>query len=90
MPFDQRGPYLVQDRAVRFGFIGSIGVIGITMGTLWTLRISDSPAMPAGEAFITVLVGGMGVAVALTFLFGLIDLFVDEKLEVREDARSDE
>lgn len=74
------------ERAVRFGFIGSIGVIAIALGTFWMLRLSDDPALPAGEFFITLVVVGMGTSVALMFLFALFDVFVDEKLEVREYA----
>ena len=50
------------------------------------LRLSDDPALPVGEFFITLIVVGMGTAVALKFLFGLFDVFVDEKLEVRENS----
>jgi len=74
------------ERAVRFGFVGTIGVITISLGTFWMLRISEDPAMPAGELFIFLTVVGMGTWVALMFLFGLFDVFVDEKLEAREHA----
>lgn len=72
------------ERAVRYGFIGSIGVLTISLGTFWFLHISQDPATPAGEAFIFLLVVGLGTAVALMFLFALIDVFIDEKLENRD------
>ena len=74
------------ERAVRFGFVGTIGVIAISFGTFWVLRLSEDPAMPAGELFIFLIVVGMGTWGALMFLFGLFDVFVDEKLEARERA----
>lgn len=78
------------ERAVRFGFVGSIGVIAISLGTYWMLQLSESPANPFGEAFIFLIVVGLGLAVALTFLFGLIDVFVDEKLEVHDSSSTGE
>lgn len=78
------------ERAVRFGLIGSIGVLVIAVGTFAMLQLSESPAFPAGKAFITVIVVGLGLAVALMFLFGLIDVLVDEKLEDRENTSTDE
>lgn len=78
------------ERAVRFGFIGAIGLIGIASGTLWLLRVADVPASPTGGAFVYLLVAGFGTAVALMFLFALFDVFVDEKLEAREGADPDE
>lgn len=78
------------ERAVRFGFVGTVGVIAISLGTFWVLRISEDPAMPAGELLVFLIVVGMGTWVALMFLFGLFDAFVDEKLETRGRADPEE
>lgn len=78
------------ERAVRFGFVGTVGVVAIASGTFWMLRISEDPAMPAGELFIFLLVVGMGTWVALMFLFGLFDVFVDEKLDARGRSNPEE
>lgn len=78
------------ERSVRFGITGTIGVMIISLGTFWVLQLSESPAMPAGQAFIILIIVGFGLAVALMFLFGLMDIFVDEKLEHRERPNTDE
>jgi len=78
------------ERAVRFGFVGSIGVIAISLGTFGVLRIARDPSRPAGKAFIFLLVVGLGTAVTLMFLFALIDVFIDEKLELRERSGPEE
>ena len=78
------------ERAVRFGFVGTVGVTAIASGTFWMFRISEDPAMPAGELFVFLLVVGTGTWVALMFLFVLFDVFVDEKLDARGRSNPEE
>lgn len=69
-------------RAVSFGFIGAIGVMLVSTATLWLLNQALRRSMSSlNRWFVFIVIGGFGVAVALSFLFGLIDILVDEKLE---------
>lgn len=79
------------ERAVRFGFVGSIGVTAISLVTFWMLRRARTNASyGAGETALLVLVGAVGTAIVLMFLFALIDVFVDEKLDARGGAGPEE
>lgn len=70
------------ERAVRFGFLGAIGVTAVSVATGWLLGQALTQSMTGfNRLFVYVIVGGFGTALALAFLFGLIDALVDEKLD---------
>lgn len=80
------------DRAAKFGFVASIGVTAISWATflmirmVWANRISGFE----GKAIATILVVVAGTAVILMFLFAVIGVFVDRKLEARGLASLEE
>lgn len=81
------------DRAAKFGFVATIGVTAISLATflmirmVWANRISGFE----GKSIATiVLVGAGGTTVILMFLFAVIGVFVDRKLEASEIASRDE
>lgn len=80
------------ERAVRFGFTGMIGLAVIGVVTVWVATLADATVSVnlRGTDIRIVIMGLMGAAVALMFLFWLIGLFVDEKLEDNEIDRPDE
>ena len=73
-------------RAAKFGSLGSIGVILISlatgglMGMAWANRLSGAEGMAIGTVLI---VGIVGMAFATLFLFVVIGAFLDRELEVR-------
>lgn len=73
-------------RAARFGFVGAIGVILITLGTygLMGLAWADRVAGSEGNAIATMtIVGIAGMAVGILFLFVVIGAYLDRELEAR-------
>lgn len=79
------------ERAVRFGFIGAVGVTIVSLVTSWLLQQALTQSMSGfNQLFVSVIVGGFGTAVALSLLFGLIDALVDEKLDERGQRRPGE
>lgn len=81
------------DRAAKFGFVATIGVTAISLATflmmrmVWANRISGFE----GKAMATIaLIGAGGTAVILMFLFAVIGVFVDRKLEASGIASPEE
>lgn len=73
-------------RAARYGVIGAVGFVIISLGTggLMQLAWADRVAGYEGKAMGTVaLVGILGTAVAVLFLFVVIGAFLDRELEAR-------
>lgn len=81
------------DRVAKFGTIGAVGVVLISLGTVglgwiaWTDRIAGAEGMALGTV---VLVGIAGTAVAVLFLFVVVGAFVDRELAARNLDRSEE
>jgi len=75
------------ERVVRFGFVGAIGITAISMVTFWLAQVAQTNAsFDWAQDALLLLAVGVGTWMALMFLFTLIDVFVDEKLEAREGA----
>jgi hypothetical protein len=80
-------------RATRFGSVGAIGVILISLGTAgvmgmaWADRISSSEGMALGSMMI---IGIAGTAFTIVFLFVVIGAFLDRELEARGLDRPEE
>lgn len=74
------------ERAATFGIVGTIGIIAISLAT-FGLAQKVSPL--AGDAPI-LMIGVAGTAVNLMFLFAVIGVFVDRKLEARGIASPEE
>lgn len=80
-------------RAAKFGSVGAIGVILISLGTAglmgmaWADRISGSEGMAIGTVTI---VGIAGAAITIVFLFVVIGAFLDRELEARGIGNSEE
>jgi hypothetical protein len=74
------------DRAAKFGTIGAVGVVLISVGTVglgwvaWTDRIAGAEGMALGTV---ALVGIGGLAATILFLFVVVGAFVDRKLAAR-------
>lgn len=73
-------------RAAKFGFVGALGVILLSLGTyglmglVWANRISGVE----GRATDTMMIIGIaGTAVAILFLFVVIGGYLDRELEAR-------
>lgn len=77
------------DRAVRYGLVGTVGLAAISLMTRWLIRQVKLADGRIGTVQIVIAVG-IGTFVALLFLFALMDAFVDEKLERRGDASTEE
>lgn len=73
-------------RAARYGTVGAIGVVLISLGTyglmgmVWASRIAGSKG-DARRTMMVVAVAGMGTAIL--FLFVVIGTFLDRELEAR-------
>jgi len=81
------------DRAAKFGLVGAVGAIAISLATFGLARIAwmNRTAGFEGRAMGTVaIVLIAGVAVTLMFLFGVIGVFVDRKLAARGIGPEDE
>jgi len=75
------------ERVVRFGFIGAVGITAISMVTFWLTQVAQTNAsFDWAQDALLLLAVGVGTWIALMYLFTLIDVFVDEKLEAREGA----
>lgn len=74
------------DRAAKFGTIGAIGVILISLATLglswaaWADRIAGAEAQAMGTVVVVTLAG---TTVTIVFLFVVIGGFIDRELEAR-------
>jgi hypothetical protein len=74
------------NRAAKFGSVGAIGVVLISLGTAslmgmaWSDRIRGSEGMAVGSV---VIVGILGMAITILFLFVVIGAFLDRELEAR-------
>jgi len=73
-------------RAAKYGTIGAIGVILISLGTyalmgmVWANRIASAE----GDATATMMIVGVaGTGTAILFLFVVIGAFLDRELEAR-------
>lgn len=81
------------DRAAKFGFVATIGVTAISLATLlmtrmvWANRISGFEGKAIGTILVVVVAG---TAVILMFLFAVIGVFVDRKLEASGIASPEE
>lgn len=81
------------DRAAKFGIIGAVGVVLISLGTVglgwvaWTDRVAGAEGMALGTV---VLVGIAGTAATVLFLFVVVAAFVDRELAARGLDRSGE
>lgn len=81
------------DRAAKFGGIASLGVVVLSVATLGLIRIVWANRISGVEekAMATiVLVLVAGLAVTLMFLFAVIGVYVDRKLEAQGVARPEE
>jgi hypothetical protein len=73
-------------RATKFGSVGAIGVVLISLGTAglmwmaWADRISGSEGTAVGTVLF---VGIAGTATTILFLFVVIAAFLDRELEAR-------
>lgn len=74
------------DRAATYGLIATVGVTAISLVTAWLLRsvIADSIGRP--DPVLLLIVAIAGTAVTMIFLFAVIGVFVDRKLEARESS----
>lgn len=73
-------------RAAKYGTIGAVGFVIITLGTggLMQLAWADRVAGHEGRAMGTVaIVGIVGTAIAVLFLFVVIGAFIDRELDAR-------
>lgn len=73
-------------RAAKFGFLGAIGVILISLGTsgLMVKAWVDRTAGSEGDAIgLMMIVGIAGTAIAILFLFVVIGAYLDRELEAR-------
>lgn len=74
------------DRVAKFGVIGAVGIVLISLGTggLMGLAWADRVVGHEGRAMGTVaVVGIVGTAVAVLFLFVVIGAYLDRELEAR-------
>lgn len=73
-------------RTAKFGSVGATGVILISLvtssliGMVWNDRITGSEGMAIGTMII---VGIVGIAIIILFLFLIIGAFLDRELEAR-------
>lgn len=80
-------------RATKYGLVGAIGVILLSLGTYGLMELAWADRVAGAEemAFRTVmLVGLAGTAVTVLFLFVVIGAFVDRELEARGLSDSEE
>ena len=81
------------DRAAKFGIVGTIGVTTVSLATFGLVRIVWSNRISGFEerAIATILlIVVAGLAVNLMFLFAVVGVFVDRKLEARGLASPEE
>lgn len=77
---------MMLDRVAKFGFVGAIGVILISLGTFGLMAVAwaERTAGFDGRAIgIVLIVWVGGTAVAVLFLFVVIGAFLDRELEAR-------
>lgn len=80
------------DRAAKFGIIGTIGVTAISLMTFWLIWTEYTTTLSGMEPAYGLMlsIGIVGLAVNLMFLFAVIGVFVDRKLEARGFANPEE
>ena len=80
-------------RAAKYGLIGAVGFVLIWLGTgglmglAWADRVSGHEGRAMG---VVALVGILGTAVAVLYLFVVVGAFVDRELEARGLVDSEE
>jgi uncharacterized protein YybS (DUF2232 family) len=73
-------------RAAKYGSASALGVVLISlgtsglMGTVWNDRLSGAEGMAIANI---IMIGILGMALAIVFLFVVIGAFLDRELEAR-------